>query len=140
MALEHVQQVTIDFQIPTSIPTPRFVQYDTNVIEFVVKDGGVDADLTDIQRIVVSLRRKDGVLLQQLLEAEGNVVRYELTDEEMNIPGYVDVMLQLYDGVDHITYQTELKLYFEKTIGNEFANGRGVRLLLESGKIKVAVG
>ncbi|MBW3114183.1 glycoside hydrolase family 55 protein, partial [Bacillus sp. MCCB 382] len=94
------QSITIDIRKPNLISTPQFIQGDTNIIDFTVKDNGADADLSGIGRIVVNYKRTDKKVTSRLLEAVGNTVTYRFGQEEMEKHGIGELELQFFSADD----------------------------------------
>lgn len=98
MEAKNKQTIVVDLRVTKSIPMPQFIQQDTNVIEFVVKNNGADADLSSIGNIVVYYKRPDRTVIDRMLESVGNVVTYELGSAEMEYPGIGELELQFFSA------------------------------------------
>jgi hypothetical protein len=128
MDTSNKKSIILDLRQATVAPLPQFVQYDTNILEFVIRDNGANADLSDVDRINVNYKRPDGVVISRLLTAVGNVVTYEFGTEEMDVPGYGEINIQLYEGEQRLSSKL-VKVYFAKSIGPRFEQGQGLPLL-----------
>lgn len=124
------QTITIDLRQTTTVPLPRFTQYDTNTIEFIIKDNGADADLNNVTEIVVNFKRKDNIVITRSLTAEGNVILYTLGTEEMLVKGYAELTLSFFNIGTRLTTK-KLKIYIGDSLGPEFEGGEGIPLLQE---------
>ena len=119
METSALQSVIIDLKKASVLPTPSFIQQDTNIIEFTVKDNGTDADLTNIGKIVVNYKRPDKAVITRLLSAEENKVVYTIGSEEMKVPGYGELEIQFYsaDNLKRISTR-RFKTYISQQIGS----------------------
>ncbi|MFP7447166.1 BppU family phage baseplate upper protein [Bacillus infantis] len=96
METQKKTSLSIDLKQTTMIPMPQFIQQDTNVLEFEIKENGEAADLSNIGRIVVNYKRPDGKVISRLLSVEENTVSYSIGVEEMQVAGYAEIELQFY--------------------------------------------
>ncbi len=124
------QTVIIDLRQTSTVATPSFIQYDTNILEFVIKDNGLDAELNNIERITANYKRPDGVETSRILVPAGNVVAYEFGTEEMAEPGYGEINVQFFQGETRLSSK-RLKVYFASNLGAVFENSAGLPLLQE---------
>lgn len=126
--------IIIDLKQNTIIPLPQFIQNDTNVLEMIVKDNGVDADLSDIGRIVVNYRRPDKKKISRLLTAAGNTVSYKIGLDEMELPGQSEVEVQFFntDNTQRISTK-RFKIMILESIGTDeiYENDGDLTLLQE---------
>lgn len=116
------------------IPLPQFIQQDTNVLEFLVKDNGANADLSNIGRIVVNYKRPDDKVISRLLTAEGNKVLYEIGQEEMEVSGYGELELQFFSQDNLYRISTKrFKVYLSESIGTDtiYEDNENLTLLQE---------
>ena len=118
MQVQSKQTITIDLKKNTIIQLPQFIQNDTNVMEFDVKDNGSDADLSNITRIVMNYKRPDKVVVSRLLTASGNIVTYEIGTEEMQTAGYGEVEIQFFEDDKRISTK-RFKVYMIESIGTD---------------------
>jgi hypothetical protein len=126
------QTITIDLKQTTMIPLPQFIQYDTNILEFVIKENGVDADLTNIGRIVVKYKRPDGEVIPRLLVAQGNIITYPIGQSEMAKSGYGNLEIHFYslDNIYRISTK-KFKVYMSESLGVSFIESENLTLLQE---------
>jgi hypothetical protein len=112
------QIITIDLKKPSLIQLPQFIQGDTNILEIIIKEDGVDADLNNIGRIVASYRRPDGEEFSRLLTSTDNIVVYKLGVEENEVKGYgeVDVKFFSSDNLERISTK-RFKVSLAESIG-----------------------
>lgn len=120
METRKIQTITIDLKQTSVIPLPSFIQHDTNILEILVKDNEVDADLSNVGRIVVNYKRPDKKVISRLLTFVGNKVTYEIGLEEMEIAGRGDVELNFFssDNLQRISTM-RFKIYFNESIGTD---------------------
>ena len=122
--------VSIDFRLVTEIPVPMLIQHDTNEFVFTIKDNGVDADLSNIDRITVNFKRPDKETITKLLTATDNVIEYRLTSDEMQVAGHGEINLQLFSGDTRIS-STTMKYFIESVPGATFEGNKGLNILQE---------
>jgi hypothetical protein len=79
---------------------PQFVQGDTNIVEATIKDGENDADLSNVGRIIGNFKRQDNEVISREATVSGNVVTYELGNEEMIKAGIGELELQFFNSDD----------------------------------------
>lgn len=91
------QNIIIDFQRPIMIPIYRFKQFDNNVINFTVKENGIDADLSNISSIVANFKRADGETISRQLKNSENIITYKIGNTETSVPGKSKIVIQFYD-------------------------------------------
>jgi peptidoglycan/xylan/chitin deacetylase (PgdA/CDA1 family) len=91
------QTLEIDLRKQNLITIPQFIQGDTNILEFVMKDNGADADLSNVGKVIVNFKRYDKNVTSRLLTTSGNQVTYEIGQEEMEKPGTGEIELQFYN-------------------------------------------
>jgi hypothetical protein len=94
--------IAVDLRKNTMIPLPQFIQNDTNIIEFIIKDNGADADLTTIGRIVVNYKRPDNAVVSRLLEVVDGKVPYKIGLDEMKLSGRGKLEIQFF-SLDNVT-------------------------------------
>ncbi|OKL36987.1 polysaccharide deacetylase family protein [Domibacillus mangrovi] len=128
MNVQNKQTITIDMRSKSVVPVPYFTQNDTNVLEFIIKNDGANADLSNIERINAVYKRPDGIDISSLLTNVDNIIMYELGAEEMAVPGFGDLELQFYAGEQRLT-TLKLKIYFRESLGPHFENGSGYPML-----------
>ncbi|MFD2681219.1 hypothetical protein [Bacillus seohaeanensis] len=111
--------VTIDLRQSTVIPLPQFIQNDTNILEFIVKDNRIDADLSNIGRIVVNYKRPDNHIVSRLLTPVNNTVSYEIGNEEMEVAGRGKLEIQFFslDNLERISTK-KLEVRIHENIGS----------------------
>ncbi|MBS4191186.1 hypothetical protein KHA94_13435 [Bacillus sp. FJAT-49705] len=112
------RSIVIDLKQVNMLPTPQFIQQDSNILEFVVLDNGVDANLENIGKIIVNYKRPDGKVISRLLTAEGNKVVYEIGQAEMEVHGEGLLEIQFYslDILQRISSRT-FKIILSQSIG-----------------------
>lgn len=134
MQTKRIQAITIDLYQTTMIPLPQFIQNDTNIIEFTIKENGVAADLSNIGRIVVNYQRSDKKRFSRLLTAVGETISYEIGLEEMEVSGHGEVELQFFssDNLEHISTK-RFKVQMLPSIGTDilYENDGNLTLLQE---------
>ncbi|MGM7635630.1 hypothetical protein [Bacillus sp. Hm123] len=130
MQLTNTQTIIIDFRHNTTVPLPHYTQYDSNILKFIVKDNGADADLSNVDKIVVSTKRPDGIITQRLLQADGNIITYNIGNEEQRVVGYAEITLQFFN-MENLLSSRRLKVYFGESLGAEFKDGAGYPILQE---------
>jgi hypothetical protein len=96
METENRQKVTLDLRKTNLISYPQFIQGDTNIIDFEIKDNGSEADLSSVGKIVVNFKRSDRHVVSRLLELESETIRYKIGQEEMEKPGVGEIELQFF--------------------------------------------
>ncbi|MGM0807523.1 MAG: hypothetical protein ACQET8_22720, partial [Bacillota bacterium] len=92
------QSITIDIRKPNLIAIPQFIQHDTNILEFSIKDNGAAADLSNVGRVVINFKRRDNHIVSRLLEIENGKISYVIGQEEMLKSGSGDIELQFYSS------------------------------------------
>ncbi|MGD6899346.1 BppU family phage baseplate upper protein [Bacillus infantis] len=125
--------MTIDLKQTTMIPMPQFIQQDTNVLEFEIKENGESADLSNIGRIVVNYKRPDGKVISRLLTVEENTVSYSIGVEEMQVAGFAEIELQFYskDNLQRISTK-RFKVSMSQEIGTrEIGDTEGTLTILQ---------
>lgn len=130
MEIKKKQSITLDLRHNSVVPTPSFVQNDTNVLEFIIKDNGADADLSNVDNINVTFKRPDGTITTTKLTQVGNVITYQFGFEEMAIPGHGELSIQFFQGNNRLS-SNNLKVYFAKSLSTEFENSAGMPILQE---------
>lgn len=130
MEIKKKQSITLDLRYHSVVPTPSFVQNDTNVLEFIIKDDGADADLSNVDNITVTFKRPDGAITTTKLNQVGNVITYHFGFEEMAIPGHGELSIQFFQGSNRLS-SNNLKVYFAKSLSTEFEKSAGIPLLQE---------
>ncbi|WP_028392720.1 polysaccharide deacetylase family protein [Bacillus cihuensis] len=130
METNNKQSVILDMRLATTVPTPTFIQNDTNILEFVIKDNGAVADLSDVDNITVNFQRPDGVITTRSLTATENTIKYDIGTEEMGAPGYGELTLQFFKKGTRLSSK-RLKVYFAKSLGASFEKSKGMPLLQE---------
>lgn len=79
---------------------PQFVQGDTNILEAVIKDDGVDADLSNVGKVIANFKRQDRTVVSRSATKTGNVVTYTMGNEEMAKSGIGELELQFFNADD----------------------------------------
>ncbi|MGG0889951.1 hypothetical protein [Cytobacillus horneckiae] len=130
MEIKKRQRVTLDLRKNLAVPTPTFVQNDTNILEFIIKDNGADADLSNVDNITVTFKRPDGTITTTKLNQVGNVITYHFGFEEMAIPGHGELSIQFFQGSNRLS-SNNLKVYFAKSLSTEFEKSAGMPILQE---------
>jgi hypothetical protein len=126
------QSLTIDLKKTTMIPLPQFIQHDTNVLEFIILENGVAADLTNIGRIVVKYKRPDGLVVDRLLVPQGNTISYEIGISEMQLPGFGQLELHFYNLTNAFRISTKkFKVYLSESIGATYIESEQLGVLQE---------
>jgi lysophospholipase L1-like esterase len=112
--------IQIDLAKETKIPLPTFVQHDTNIIEIIVVENGVAADISTIGRIVANYRRPDKQVISRLLTIEGKKAVYTLGTEEMELAGVGDVEFAFYstDDVQRVS-TNHIRVLINPNIGTD---------------------
>lgn len=115
--------IEIDLKQANMLPTPQFIQQDSNILEFIVKENGVDADLSNIGKIIVNYKRPDNKVISRLINAEGNKVIYEIGQEEMKVHGEGLIEIQFYslDVLQRISTRV-FKINLSQSIGTTGIN------------------
>lgn len=124
------QEIIIDLRRNTTVSFPYFTQFDTNTLDFIVKENGVDANLTDVTEIVVNFKRSDKQTIIRSLTAVGNVVTYTLGTEEMQTTGYAEISISFFEGQNRLSTR-KMKLYIGESLGPAFEKSEGMPLLQE---------
>jgi hypothetical protein len=128
------QSLTLDLKKKTMISTPHFIQGDTNILEFTIKENEVNADFSNIGRIVVNYKRSDGKKISRLLVPESNIVIYQLGIEEMEVPKYGEIEIQFFslDNTERVS-TFRFKIYLSESIGTDiiYENSEDLTLLQE---------
>ncbi|OXS77962.1 SGNH/GDSL hydrolase family protein [Domibacillus enclensis] len=124
------QEIIIDLRRNTTVAFPYFTQFDTNVIDFIIKDKGIDADLSAVTNIVANFKRSDKVVITRSLTAVDNVVTYELGTEEMQTDGIAEISISFFEGEDRLSTR-KMKLYIGESLGPAFEKSQGMPLLQE---------
>jgi hypothetical protein len=120
--LEIPKKISVEIDLIKDVyqPLKKMVQGDTNIIEFVVKENGADADLSNVGKIEVKYRRPSKKVIDRILKAEGNRITYELGYHEMLEAGEGKLELRFYslDNLSKITTR-KFNLYLSGTLGND---------------------
>lgn len=114
--------IEIDLSKDAILPIKELIQQDTNILEFTVKNNGVDADLSTVGRIVVNYRRPDKKTITRYLKPVGNVLTYELGYEENQLrgEGKIDIQFFSLDNTKRLS-KKDFRIYLASTVGNELA-------------------
>ena len=91
------QSIVVDLRKRSTVAIPYFIQGDTNVITFVIKENGEDADLSNIEKVLVNYKRSDKKVITRKLVMTGNSVEYKIGQEEMARAGVGEVELKFFD-------------------------------------------
>lgn len=121
MEIKNTQSINIDLKKASVIPLPQFIQNDTNIINFKIKNNGEPADLGQIGRIVLNYKRPDRKVVSRLLAIEENsLVTYQIGLEEMERPGMGEIELQFYntDNTQRISTK-RFKIHLLAQIGTD---------------------
>jgi hypothetical protein len=98
MQTTNKQSLIIDIRKRTmSLNIPQFVQGDTNILEAVIKDNGLDADLSNVGKVIANFKRQDKQVVSRTATVSTNVVTYEMGNEEMAKSGIGELELQFYN-------------------------------------------
>ncbi|MEC1778397.1 hypothetical protein [Schinkia azotoformans] len=128
------QSITIDLIKSNTIQLPTFIQGDTNILEMYIKSNNVDVDLSTIGKIVVNYLRSDKKVFTRLLKGEGNIVTYQIGNDEMKTAGYGEIELQFFsqDNTERISTK-RMQVYMTESIGNDnaFEGSEGYTALQE---------
>ena len=108
--------IIVDFYKPHVIPTYTFYQFDNNQIEFVIEQNGQDANLSNVSRAVVNIKRPDGKIFSRELDIEDNIIVYPIQNAEMKVSGTATLSLQFYNEVGERISTAQMKIYFANTI------------------------
>lgn len=105
MLVEKKQYITIDFYNSTTNKIPRFFQYDNNILVITVFDNGVNADLSNVDRILLNFRLVDGSVITRDVTANlnDNVISYTLGTSEQKQIAIIQAELQIYDNTDRLS-------------------------------------
>jgi BppU N-terminal domain len=125
--------VAIDLKQNNMLPLPQFIQHDTNIIEFDVKENGDSADFSNIGRIVANYKRPDKKVITRMLEAKEGTVSYTIGLEEMAVAGIAELELQFFsqDNLQRISTK-RFKVSISQEIGSsEVAPGDNKLTLLQ---------
>lgn len=118
MNVENRQTITVDLRQNTLVPLPRFIQYDTNILEFIVKDNGENVDFSNIGDIVVNFKRPDRKVISRILTASGSIVEYKIGNEEMHVDGDAELEIQFFNSDNTKRISTKrMKVQIIESIG-----------------------
>lgn len=120
METTNKQSVLIDLKKPNVISTPQFIQQDTNIINFIIKENGVDADFSNIGNVIVNYKRPDGKVITKMLFPDGNSLSYKVGSAEMEVAGVGELEIQFYnlDATERISTR-RFKVEFSQVIGSD---------------------
>jgi hypothetical protein len=129
------QTITVDLRKKTVYQMPRFIQHDTNILEIIIKDNGVDADLNNIGKIVVNYERPDKKIISRfLIKNESNKIEYKLGLEENEFAGLAEIQIQFFsiDNQERIS-TTRFDVLLSASIGTDkiYENNGELSLLQE---------
>jgi hypothetical protein len=112
--------IEIDLSKDVVFPIIKMIQHDTNILEFVVKENGEDADLSKIGRIIVYYRRPDKEEIPRFLKANGNKINYVIGYQEMKLFGEGQMELQFYslDNLSRVSTK-RFKIYLSGSSGTD---------------------
>jgi hypothetical protein len=112
--------IEIDLSKDVVFPFIKMIQHDTNILEFVVKENGADADLSNIGRIVAYYRRRDKKEIPRLLKPIGNKINYEIGYQEMKLFGEGQIEIQFYslDNLSRVSTK-RFKIYLSGSSGTD---------------------
>lgn len=130
MDAQNKQTIIIDLRRNSTVQLPHFTQFDTNILEFNIKENGVNADLTNVTQVVANYKRKDGNITTRILTSANSVVTYQLGAEEMEVPGIAELSLSFFAGENRLS-TAKLKLYMNSSLAPYFEGGDGLPLLQE---------
>jgi hypothetical protein len=120
--LEAQKKLSIEIELSKDVVFPfiKMIQHDTNILEFVVKENGEDADLSKIGRIVVYYRRPDKEEIPRFLKANGNKINYKIGYQEMKLFGEGQIELQFYslDNLSRVSTK-RFKIYLSGSSGTD---------------------
>jgi hypothetical protein len=134
--LEAQKKLSIEIDLSKDVVFPfiNMIQHDTNILEFVVKENGADADLSKIGRIVVYYRRRDKEEIPRFLKAVGNKINYKIGYQEMKLFGEGQIELQFYslDNLSRVSTK-RFKIYLSGSSGTDLVieNDKDLTLLQE---------
>jgi chemotaxis protein histidine kinase CheA len=120
--LEAQKKLSIEIDLSKDVVFPfiKMIQHDTNILEFVVKENGEDADLSKIGRIIVFYRRPDKEEIPRFLKANGNKINYGIGYQEMKLFGEGQIELQFYslDNLSRVSTK-RFKIYLSGSSGTD---------------------
>jgi hypothetical protein len=128
------QSLTLDLKKKTMISTPHFIQGDTNILEFTIKENDAVADFSNIGRIVVNYKRSDGKKISRLLVPVNDKVVYQLGIEEMEVPKYGEIELQFFNSeITERVSTLRFKIHLSESIGTDmiYENSEDLSVLQE---------
>jgi hypothetical protein len=112
------QSLVIDLRKRASVAIPYFIQGDTNILTFVIKENGEDADLTNVERVLVNYKRSDNYVVTRELTVTGSSVEYTIGQDEMKTAGIGEIELKFYDDTNSQRLSTvRMKVNIIREIG-----------------------
>lgn len=130
MQVLNEQTITIDLRRTVTIPVPRYRQYDTNILNIVVKDNKEDADLSNVSLITANYLRPDGEVVSRSLQKLGNVVEYQIKLEESQVFGEGELSIHFYE-VDKRLSSKRIKIVMDESLEPNIEGTEDLTLLQE---------
>ena len=119
MDVVNKKTVVIDIRKPFINAAGTFFQGDTNIIEFIIKDNDIDANLSDITQILANYNRPDGKIISNSLTANGNIIEYKMGLTEQAEAGKGKLVLQFFKGENRVS-TFSINVTIKKTIDPNF--------------------
>lgn len=115
--------IPIDIKLRQTSIVPRFVQYDSGILRFLITDNGQPLNITGLTKQEITLRRvKDNVVFVENMTIENEGTKtffsYKFKGSEMNQVGVMEVAVSVYFTEDKIT-----TLPFKIEIVDDLQNG-----------------
>ena len=108
--------VIIDYYKSSNMPVHAFYQHDNNQLEFVIEENGTAADLSNVSRVLVNIKRPDGKVVSRELDRDENVILYKMQHEEMKVSGHAVLTLQFYNEDGDRLSTAKITIYIASTV------------------------
>ena len=116
MELINKKVVIIDYYKSSNMPVHAFYQHDNNQLEFVIEENGTAADLSNVSRVLVNIKRPDGKVVSRELDRDENVILYKMQHEEMKVSGHAALTLQFYNEDGDRLSTAKITIYIASTV------------------------
>lgn len=130
MQVLNEQTITIDLRRTVTIPVPRYRQYDTNILNIIVKDNKEDADLSNVSLITANYLRPDGEVVSRTLQKLGDVIEYQIKLEESQVFGEGELSIHLFE-VDKRLSTKRIKIIMDESLEPSIEGTEDLTLLQE---------
>jgi hypothetical protein len=141
--LEQTFTITVDLKknIAIASQTPQFIANDTNVLFIRVLENGKPYDYQSADRVVVNLKRKDGIVVNALAsyDEETEMIKYVVGATETELEGNLEANISLFLSGTRVTsknFMIKVSSDFEQGIPSEEGYSVLQSLFIETETVK----